>query len=129
VVFAPRDLGRTERHEMWCRPLDVEESSSTCCSEMLDECEERGLRGARAAMELRLGGEETADPDAVEPTREPVGVPGLDGVRPAELVQSEIGGSERRVDPPMWSLRVGAGADDVAEGRVDPDLVATRGAP
>ena len=78
------------------------------------------------AVELRLGREQAADPDAVEPSGEPVLVPGLDGMGPAELVQPGVGGNERRVNPAVRALWVGAGTDDVAEGGVDPDLVPTR---
>ena len=80
-----------------------------------------------APVELRLGREEPADPDAVEPAGKPLVVPRLDRVRPAELVQARVGGDEVLVDPAVRPPRIGAAADDLAERRVDADLVAAGG--
>ena len=59
-----------------------------------------GLRRVRADVELRLGGEQPAELDAVQAAGErTVRVPHLDGVRPAEHVQPRVGGGHRRRDP------------------------------
>ena len=81
------------------RPLHVEQPLAAGLLEQPDEPEQRRLRRPGAAVELRLGREEAADPDAVEPAREPLVVPRLDRVRPAELVQPRVGGDEVLVDP------------------------------
>ena len=47
-------------------------------AQQLDEPSERRLRGVCARVEHRLGGEEAADRDAVQPAREPLVVPCLD---------------------------------------------------
>ena len=99
-------------------------SAVACVPQELDEPDEGGLRGVGAHMEHRLGGEQPADRDAVQPAGETVGVPGLDGVRPAELVQLPIRGLDARVDPAGGVPRPRTSPDHVREGRVDPDLVA-----
>jgi hypothetical protein len=73
--------------------------------------EEHGLRS-----------EEPADRDAVEAAGEPVCVPGLDRVCPAELMQAPVCGDEAVVDPAVRPGRVGAGGHHLAERRVDSDL-------
>ena len=78
-------------------------------------------------MELRLGGEQPADLDAVEPAREAaLLVPDLDRVRPAEAMQHVVGAADRRGDPAVRPRRVRAPGDDGVEGRVDGDLVAAQ---
>ena len=84
------------------RATDVQQASSgvAAAPQELDEPDERRLRGVGAHVEHRLGGEEPADRDAVEPAREAVVVPRLDRVRPAELVQPLVCGlDDPGVDP------------------------------
>ena len=83
----------------------------------------------RAAVELRLGGEETAARDAVQPSGEPLAVPRLDRVRPAELVEARVGSDERFVDPAVGPARVGAAADHLRERSVDRISKPRAGAP
>ena len=127
VVLRPRHLDRPEREQVRRRPLHVEQPLSAGLLEQRDEPEQRRLRRPGAPVELRLGREEAADPDAVEAAREPLVVPRLDRVRPAELVQPRVGGDEVLVDPAVRPARIGAAADDLAERGVDADLVAAGG--
>ena len=68
-------------------------------AQQLDEPEQRRLRGVGARVEHRLGREEATARDAVEPAGEALGVPRLDRVRPAELVQPRVGDDEVVIDP------------------------------
>ena len=73
-------------------------------------------------MEHRLGGEEAATRDSIEPAGEPFPVPGLERVRPAGLVQPRVGEDEVVVDPAVRPRRVGTAADHVCERGVESDL-------
>ena len=95
-------------------------------AQQLDEPEQRRLRGAGPRVVHRLGREEAAARDAVEPAGEPFLVPGLDRVRPARLVQPRVGGDEVVVDPAVRPARVGTAADHLGERGVDPDLEPAR---
>ena len=62
-------------------------------------------------------------PEPVHPADEPaVAVTGLDGVRPAQAVQLDVGRADVRVDPAARTGRVGAGVDDLLERGVDGDV-------
>ena len=52
--------------------------------------DQRDLRGVALAVEHRLPREQPADRHAVQPADEPAVAPGLDRVRPAQLVQPEV---------------------------------------
>ena len=73
-------------------PLDVEQAPRRVArrAESLHEADEGGLRRIRARVEHRLGGEEAADRDAVEAAGQPLLVPRLDRVGPAELVEPGV---------------------------------------
>ena len=87
-----------------------------------NERDERRLRGARPREEHRLSREQAADRDSVEPAGEPLGVPRLDGVRPAEFVQAAVGGLDPAVDPAVRIAWPRTAGDDVGEGGVDSNL-------
>ena len=112
------------------QPLHVEQPPLGVAggAEQLDETDERGLRGVGPGVEHRLGREQPADRDAVEAAGEPLGVPRLDRVRPAELVRAAVRVDDPRVDPARRVAGSCAAGDDGAERRVDAQLEAPRGA-
>ena len=122
---APRAPRRWRR-----RPLHVEQPLAARRAQPLDQRRERHLGGVGAHVELRLGREQAADLDAVEPAGErAVAVPDLDRVRPAERVQPLVGGADRRRDPAAGPARVRAAGDHRAERRVGRDREAAGRAP
>src|SRR5205814_10664993 len=91
-------------------------------AEMLDQEEQRELRGVGGAVEHRLAGEEAARVDAVEAADELLAVPDLDAVDVAGFVEARVGRDDALVDPGavlVGARRAGAGADDGAEVAVD----------
>ena len=78
--------------------------------QQLDRCPARDLRRVAHAVEHRLPREQAADPHAVEPADQRAVAPGLDAVRPTELVQPAVRGDERLVDPAVRARRVRAAA-------------------
>src|SRR5947207_2091364 len=74
--------------------------------------EERHLGGVPLVVEHRLAGEEAGDGQAVEPAGEgAVGVPGFDGMRPAQAVEADVGRPDLGRDPTARPGRVAAGVD------------------
>ena len=93
-------------------PLHVEEARlGRAPAQALDEPEQGHLRRVRANRELRLGGEEPADPEAVQPAGETLVVPRLDRMGPAELVEPHVRVDHRVVDPSVRARRVGTAPD------------------
>ena len=64
--------------------------------ELLDEGDERELRGVGLVREHRLAEEARAERDAVEPADEPFAEPGLDRVGDAAAVELGVGLDHRR---------------------------------
>ena len=127
AVLGPRDLDRAEPRRCGvdhCTSSSASGAARLHPAQELDEPENARLRGAGARVELRLGREETTDRDAVEAAREPVVVPRLDGVRPAELVQRPCTAATHRRRSSRGSPGPRTAADHLRERRVDPDLVA-----
>ena len=129
-VLGARDVARPERRQVRRRPLDVEHARAAGRVQPLDERRQRDLGRVRPDVELRLGREQAADLDAVEPACQLAGVvPDLDRVRPAERVQALVGGAHRRRDPAARAARVRAARDHVGERVVRRDREAPRRAP
>src|ERR1043165_6321402 len=115
------DLSRAECFHVRRHDLAVEPRRAARL-QMLDEKEQRELRGVGLAVEHRLAGEDAAGVDAVQAAGERAVAPGLDAVRVAGLVQPRVGGDDARVDPRavlLGTRRGGAAADDGAEVAVD----------
>ena len=74
-VLGPRDVDRTERHQVRGRPLHVEQRRAAS-SQPVDEVDQRDLRRVGRAVEHRLAGEQAADPDAVQPADQLARTPG-----------------------------------------------------
>src|SRR5262245_39625988 len=101
------------------RQLHVEKAKFDA-SQMIDQLGERDFRGIVLAMKHRLGREESADRDPVDAAGESLTRPDLDAVRPAKLVESNVGGHDRRSDP--GALRaVGASLHDTRIGTIESD--------
>jgi hypothetical protein len=92
-----------------------------------DEGDQGGLGRVGLAMEHRLPREQPSDRYAVETAGQPflsglVDRPCLDTVHPPQRVEPRVRLDDVTPDPAAGPMRVGAGADHVVEGRVDPDL-------
>ena len=119
------------RRQVIGAPLDVDDATRVSVrAEQVGQGDHGHLRGIRAHVELRLACEQATDLHPEQPTREcPGGVPHLDRVRPAEVMQRAVGAAVLRADPPVRAARVGAGGHDVIEGHVDADLEARQHPP
>lgn len=105
---------------MVCAPLDVDENTiSGDGPQDGDETHESHLRSVGDVVKHGLAREEAPDPEPIQSARKLVLTPYLDGVRPAEAVQSAVRLPNLRGDPPSRPARVGTGGDDVVEGDVD----------
>ena len=103
-------------------PLDIDQSG-VVVDQPVGEGGDRSLGRVGHRVELRLRGEQSADPDPVQPADEPIVAPRLDAVRPTKVVQPPVGRSDPVVDPAIGTARVGAPFDDRVERRVDPSVV------
>src|SRR5438132_13655627 len=88
-IFGARDLDAAQHLELCGPHLDVEDLEAWL-AQALRAGSEGDLRRAGLAVEHRLAGEERAHGDSVQSAGEPIFVPHLDAVRPAEVVQLVI---------------------------------------
>ena len=98
--YAARGTVTTPSDARWSvRHCTSSTRRSACSSRSRStSADQRDLRGVGDPVEHRLAGEEPADRDAVQAADELAVPPGLDRVRPAQLVQPRVGrrGSARR---------------------------------
>src|SRR5439155_17003373 len=82
-------------------------------------------------VEHGLAGEEAADGEPVQASGQLAVVerPRLDAVRPAQLVEPDVGPADGLADPAATPPPVSARRDHVAERGVDPDLEAAERPP
>ena len=104
--------------------LGVEQAKSAGV-EPRDQMNQRHLAGIALAREHRLAEKGPTEPDAIEPADQTPMSPGFDRVAAAEPVELRVQRADAAIDPgvrPPERLG-GAAVDDLAEFRVDPDLV------
>ena len=117
-----RDTARAPRRAMCGVSTWMSSQSSPRRSQVLDQVEQRELRGMRLAEEHALRREGAVHVDAVDGAHEPTRVPGLRAVRAPQCVQALVGIDDFRRDPRAVlprARRVGAGPDDGGEVGVE----------
>ena len=103
--------------------LGVEQAKSAGV-EPRDQMNQRHLAGIALAREHRLAEKGPTEPDAIEPADQTPMSPGFDRVAAAEPVELRVQRADAAIDPGVRPPeRLGAAVDDLAEFRVDPDLV------
>src|SRR5205823_9917755 len=107
-VVRTRDLDCAELFQMRCQPLCVEQREFSR-PQMLDQREERDLRGVALAMKHRFAEERAANGDTVESAGKLALAPRFDRMRIADLMQMFIALDNFAIDPRF--LPPGAGAN------------------
>ena len=123
--YSRRDTCTTPRDARCgvCHCTSSSRGSAGAVAEQLDQPHQGDLRGVGLAVEHRLAGEQAADRrrrtarrPAARRTRPPPSAPSRGGA--ARRYAARIAGSIQ----PAGRRGVGAGVDDLGDGRVDPDL-------
>ena len=111
------------RREVGREPLHVEQRHPAG-PQQPDQPHQGHLRSVPVQVHHRLAREEPADAQAVQPAGQLALLgPGLDAVRPAQLVQAGVGLDDGGRDPPVGAVGAGAGGDDAGKVAIDADGV------
>src|SRR2546430_13109256 len=123
AVLGTRDLAAAEQRQVRREHLYVEDPEPAVPQPL--RAGGKGHLGCAAdPVEHRLPGEQPAQRNAVQPSRERPPLPRLDAVRPAQPVQLRVRGEDVRRDPGALARAVAAGAHDVVERLVEGDAKA-----
>ena len=102
--MVPRNLDSAKLLQVRRKPLRVEQREFAS-AQMLHQRHERNLGSVGHAMKHRFAKESSANRDAVKPAGEPACLPGLDGMRVTELMQSRVAVDNLAIDPSIFPFR------------------------
>jgi hypothetical protein len=115
----PRNLDPAKLLQMRREPLRIEQHKLSC-AQMLDQPDERNLRGIGHPMKHRFTKKRPPDGDTVKSAGQLALTPGFDRMRVTKLVQPRVTLDNFPIDPGVFAF--GAGVDDFRKAIVDLDL-------
>jgi len=115
-IMVPRNLDSAELLQVRRKPLRVEQHEFAS-AQMLHQRYERNLGSVSHPMKHRFSKESSSNRDAVKAAGEPACLPGFDGMRMAELMQSCVAVDDLAIDPSIFPFR--ACSNHFGKGLVD----------
>ena len=113
----PRNFETAKLLQMRGEPLGVKQRELSS-AQMLYQRHQRDLRCVRHVVEHRFAKKNATDGHAVESTSERAFLPGFDGMRATELMQSGVAFNNFEIDPRIFAFR--ARFDDFRKRTVNP---------
>jgi len=99
-----RNLDTAKLLQVWGKPLRVKQGELSS-AQMLYQSHQRDFRRIRHVVEHRFAKKNATDGHAVESASESAFLPGFDGMRATELMQSHVAFNNFEIDPRIFAVR------------------------